>query len=474
MFKKQEFISAFDIEGARVKLAQFTAEDTPRLFRLATLKAAKGNLSGLTEAVQRLSNEYKAAGSRVIVNLPRYKATVKHIKLPSANQAEIESMVRLQAAKQLPIAQDKIISGYKIISTDKNGYSDVMMILVQRDIVDTMLNIFASAGVDIERLALSSEALSLLYLKSAKKNEGAAYISIVDIGDTVSEILIKRDGQILFTRSIQFKSHSEMEKMLADEIAKSLFTCKKTMPDLAISRMILTGRRSIVEKEALLIKKALDVPMAYIDTLKPYPAKRLLVPSKELLANESFTAVLSLGYNYNRLETNLIPQEIKSSRMSRIIKESLIMSAVLFLSVTLGISGIFAKDFFDRKRFLTSIDRRLAETKPKVERLSRLKEITYVIKKQLSLDGSCVDIIRELYMKIPPEITLTIFDYEDARSCILRGTSQKLSDVFKFISTLEKSKFFENVKVRYATKRVVRKRELTDFEIVCQLSQMSI
>jgi hypothetical protein len=132
---------------------------------------------------------------------------------------------------------------------------------------------------------------------------------------------------------------------------------------------------------------------------------------------------------------------------------------------------VLAKNFVDKKRHLSAINRRLEEARPKADMLTRLKEVTSVITKQLRSKGSSIDILRELYGKMPPEITLTIFDYEEGRSCLLRGAAQKLSDVFGFISILEESVYFENVKVRYATKRTTGSREYTDFEIICQLTE---
>ena len=94
-----------------------------------------------------------------------------------------------------------------------------------------------------------------------------------------------------------------------------------------------------------------------------------------------------------------------------------------------------------------------------------------IIKKQLDMRGTSVDVIRELYRLIPANISLTIFDFEENKSCTLRGTSDELSNVFAFITILENSQYFENVTVRYATKRAVKRKTLTDFEIVCRLAE---
>lgn len=473
MFKRKEIISAFDIEGNLIKLAQVGIGDTEKLlYRLDSRRAELDTPDSLAKALRSLVSDYKISTSRVIVSLPRYKVTVKTLKLPSLEPREIEDMVTLQAARQLPFTPDKIISGYKIIRKDISGYSDVMVALAHRNIVDNILSIFKEAGLDIERLTLSSEALGLWYLQRLKEDEKKSCICLADIGSTVLEILIIKEGNLDFTRSISFSLSEKINEKIVDELKRSLFTYNKNYPGTEITKLILTGKRSVINKEALILKKDVALPMVYIDALKSYPRKEeTALPNEGILLNESFASVLSLGFNYENLEINLIPQEVRLTRISKLIRESLMMSIVLLLSIFIGMGGIVTKKFIDKKRYLTSINRSLEKTKPKVEELTRLREITQIIKSQIEITGSGIDILRELYSKIPPEISLSILDYEDSRFCLLRGTAQKLSDVFKFISILEESIYFENVKVRYATKRVVRNKELTDFEIICQLAQ---
>ncbi len=472
VFKKRESISVFEIEEGRVRLGLFTIDESGRkLHRLMSVKVREKGAPGLSKAIKKLAGEYKIAGSRVLVNIQRYKVTVKNLKLPSINPAEIDSMVNLQAAKQLPFPADKIISSYKILGRDAHGYSDVMMALLHRNSIDKMLNIFTQAGLDVERLALSSEALNLWYSARQKPEDKKTCICLIDIDASSVEIQIIKDGTPSFTRAILFSSRNDMEKRLLDEIKKSFFTFKKTSPGSAIEKLVLTGRRSVLSDEAPILKKDLNLAMVFSDPLKQYPKTNdAVLPDSKDLAAESFAALTALGFYSDRLQFNFVPSEIRVKKASKIFKENLVITASLFLCIAIGLGGIITKSFIDKKKHLASIQIKLDEAQPRVRKLIMLKRSTEIIKRQTDLEGSSVDVLRELYSSLPPEIKLTIFDYVDGQSCLLRGSSQKLSDVFKFVSILEESPYFENVKVRYATKRVVAKQELTDFELVCQLT----
>ncbi|MDB4349333.1 pilus assembly protein PilM [Omnitrophica bacterium] len=471
-FKKKESISVFDIEDGRIKLAQFNIDDTRKaLYRLVAIKTRDTSPTGLAKVIRKIVSDYKLGGTRAIINIQRYKVTVKNLKLPSTNPSEIENMVSLQASKQLPFSPEDIISTYRILGRDPKGYSDVMMALVHRDVIDKVLEVFGQAGLDVERLALGSEALSLWYIGRQREDEKKSCVCLVDIGTSHLEIQIIREGALDFTRSINFSSPEDMGDRMLEEIRKSLFTFRKASSGKRVDKLVLTGRRSVINREAPKLKQTLGLPMVYVDAVRQWPkSEDAVLPAAEEFSRESFTTVAALGFNHDKLQTNFMPQEIRLRRISKVAKESLVISATLFLCVLLGVVGITAKNFIDKKRYLASINTRLKEAQPRVKRLTRLKKATDVIKKQLNFKGSGLDVLRELYNNIPTEIALAIFDYEDSRSCLLRGTSQRLSDVFKFISILEDSAYFENVKVRYATKRVIGKKELTDFEIICQLT----
>jgi len=471
VLKRKSVVSSFDIEGDLVKLAQVDAGETKKLLRLVAMRADSAKRDDLVKVIRRLSDEYRIAGTEIIVNLPRSKVTVKNLKLPSVKNSEIEGMVILQSAKQLPFTPDNLVSSYKIQGRDENGYSDVLTVIAHRKIIDEMLSLFKAAGLDVERLSMSSEAHFLWY--SQKKLAGGDRCTcLVDVGRDIAELNIVRGGYIDFSRSITLSAHKGKDG-LVEEVRRTILSYTKVNPKApGVSRLVLTGRRSIINNEAPALKGALGMTTIYSDTLKSWPmVERAKVPNAKELSEESFSAVLCAGFNLDKLETNLIPQEVRSRKITGIVKESLYITVALILGLTVGASGIVAKKYIDRKRAVVSLNKEIEAIKPKVERLTKLRGITSVIKAQKRMERSGVDVIRELYANIPPAISISILDFEDGRSCTMRGMSGNLSDVFKFNSILEESPYFENVKVRYATKRRTGKKELTDFEIVCQLTQ---
>jgi Tfp pilus assembly protein PilN len=131
------------------------------------------------------------------------------------------------------------------------------------------------------------------------------------------------------------------------------------------------------------------------------------------------------------------------------------------------------KNIDDKRDYLKSVKAQIKESEKEVKELTAMLAAVNIIKQELDMRGSSIEALRELYKLIPPNTSLTIFDFEAGRGCILRGTADELSTVFKFITILEGSPYFKNVKVRYATKRAAGRATLADFEITLDLSDIS-
>ena len=74
-------------------------------------------------------------------------------------------------------------------------------------------------------------------------------------------------------------------------------------------------------------------------------------------------------------------------------------------------------------------------------------------------------LMNELGKIVPSEIVMNYISIENNDTVILRGQGLKLSDVFKFVTTLENSKYFQDVSTKYTRTKKVKERDLTDFEI---------
>jgi Tfp pilus assembly PilM family ATPase len=69
------------------------------------------------------------------LNIPRHLVTVRFVKLPSTDEAEIKLMAGSEALKHVPYADEEIVSCHRVIEKTADGYSNVMIAVAQADTV---------------------------------------------------------------------------------------------------------------------------------------------------------------------------------------------------------------------------------------------------------------------------------------------------------------------------------------------------
>ena len=108
---------------------------------------------------------------------------------------------------------------------------------------------------------------------------------------------------------------------------------------------------------------------------------------------------------------------------------------------------------------------------PEVEQLVKMKRNVDLVSGQLRFEGSALEIIRELYELLPADVTLTAFEFEDGDHMLIRGNADELGKVFEVPPALERSQYFSNVGINFATNRQHADRTYVDFEIIAGINK---
>ncbi|GAG04354.1 unnamed protein product, partial [marine sediment metagenome] len=75
------------------------------------------------------------------------------------------------------------------------------------------------------------------------------------------------------------------------------------------------------------------------------------------------------------------------------------------------------------------------------------------------------DLIMHFYRLTPEGVTLSRLSIDRDRGISMHGQARALSQVFDYLSILEKSELFSKIEPRYAEKRPVGDKEIVDFEM---------
>ena len=109
---------------------------------------------------------------------------------------------------------------------------------------------------------------------------------------------------------------------------------------------------------------------------------------------------------------------------------------------------------------------------PEVAAAKKMAKDIGIVRQVMARKPLAIDIISEIYGITPAGVSLNMIDFESGKSLTARGSAPTLSDVFKYVTLLENSPYFESVKVKYANKRASERGEIADFEITATPTEL--
>lgn len=476
--KEKRTVLVLEIGQERIKAAvSRQLEGQRKIINLTTRSIAGKDKAATADIIKDLLAELKLGHATIVVSLPRHSVTLRYMRLPSTDPAEIKNIAELQVIKQLPYHRDDIIISHKVLEKDTEGYSKVMLVAVHKSVITKLLGILKMSGLEPTLVALSSEAINRYSsLMTSLPILGADQaMTLIDMDGAFTEIQIHRRGNVVFSRSLHhgLEGFEDRDKRSAwiDEIKLSFSTYAREKGSSEIAYAVLTG--AAWKKEGTIDKvlgKELKMP---IEVVYPLTGVRI-TPGAEAKFSKadylvSFSSVIALALNYEQLDINLLPSKVKLLQKKRLKYRNLINIGILAACVILALSLFMLKKLHDKQVYLRLLKIKLKSIAPEAEVLNKKAKMARMVKDHLRAEGSCLDILRETYAVTPRNVYLTKFIYDKGKGITLKGSSPNMSQVFKFITVLEGSEYFKNVQLKYASKRKRKDVDLTDFEIYASL-----
>jgi Tfp pilus assembly PilM family ATPase len=477
IFSPPPILTCLEISENHVKLAQFVTQKDGRkeLVYLITRKIPSAEEEVLTKVLRQMTAEFKIKG-RFLSCVARNLVTVRYLKMPSVNPQEVEAMLDFQITKQMPYPKEETVYSYSILGKDATGYADILLAIVHQEVIAQHLRILKAGNLEPERVSFNALACCEWFLYG--RPQISQSVLLIDIDTTYTNIGVVRGEGLFFTRAIKWgledfrsgNNDASILKQLLEEIRLSLSAYGKESPSTPITKAVLTGAASVLDK----IKDVLEKEFGFEVEIK-LPLEGIKV-NKEVLEGNwfdlhgvSLNAVLGLALEQDKaLKINLLPSSVKESRLKQEKQHQLLLSILLAGFIFLTGLGFITKKFHEKSRIVFYLRQSARQISTLAEALEGKKRNLDLVKEQFGQRSISLDIILELHKIVPVEINLVNFDFEDKKGVTLRGTSKAMAEVFRFVTILEKSAYFSKSQVKFVKKRGGAD-DLTDFEIYCPL-----
>ncbi|MDD5246092.1 MAG: PilN domain-containing protein [Candidatus Omnitrophica bacterium] len=422
---------------------------------------------------KKIQQELKSAFQRmqyrnepVFVCLPRLLATCRYIKVPSRIPQEIEKIASYQASRYLPYPANELVTGFEVISSDKDGYSHVNLIVVQRNTVVRYLDLLCGYKPAKININLSSYGLAGLY--NYLRPREPSPVTLVDIDAAQAEIAIVSQGKAILSRSIKFNRQGDLTGYLFEELRRTREAYLKETAGTIGEKVFIFGQKKTAQAfgDFLKVQQGFSVETMVFDRKIKFSDK-----AQELVMNSQFSFSALIGTPLEKLpeSLNLIPREAKRNASQAVYFKSR-FKITLLLAGLIAVWGVaILKNLDNKTKYLEQLKVQLSRVSKEARPLEKKERMLKAMALRPQDKFNTLDVLNGVYRSIPADVVLTYLVYDESQQLSLRGNAGQLNDVFKFVQQLEGATVLKgfSVKVRYATKRATSSGETVDFEISC-------
>lgn len=201
-----------DIGGSGVRAAVIDAAKNKReLKRYGEMPLSPGTVVGgdivddlaVAEALTALWKREKLPKKHVVVGTASQRLVVRQVDVPAMDDAELREALPYQVQDFIPIGVDEAILDFvpleDFLTPDGEPMRSILVVAVYRDIVDAILQATRKANLNVEAIDLQAFGLVRAVFGMAPAIDNPLQ-AIVDIGSSVSQVVIAKGGQARFVR----------------------------------------------------------------------------------------------------------------------------------------------------------------------------------------------------------------------------------------------------------------------------------
>ncbi len=430
----------------------------------------------VTEALAKAFKSLKLSKEGVIACIPRHLVTVRILEFPSVDPKEINNMVTLQVGKQTPYSREEIIFAYRPIHTQRAGYTKVMLVIARRNIVNARVEVLQKAGIDVAKVAVSSEGVynwfTVAYASELKASAGA--IVLLDVDSNYSDFVVIYRGQLYYTRNILIGANHLLEEggkwrdKFVEEVSHSMELYHNEERDIELDRVFISGAAKNIQSLSGALTGQLNLPVTVAEAVNNIKIRANVRAFRdEDCVFVSPSPLLGMAIKSESLQLDLTSNELRIQKEMERKRKQITLMGVLAASVVLVLSMLLLIRVYFKNTYLTQIKKEIAKIEKVAGYVERMRRHIYLVESRLDAKRRSINVLHEVHKLTPREIYFTNINIEEDEKTILQGRAKEMSNVFSFVTILENSPYFENVKTTYTTTKKDQNEEYTKFEIIC-------
>ena len=207
---KSKGIIGLDIGTSSIKLAEL--KETKRGYQLVSLgesflqpesivNKAIVDPEAVIDSISSLIDEHKIKTSNAAISISGHSINIKKVSLPLMDEKELKDAIPWELEQYIPHSINDVNYDFQILPGENaEGNMDVLIVAAKKDVADTYVYIVTEAGLNPVVLDVDAFALENMYELNYEETDEV--VALINIGASVTNINILKEGISIFTRDI--------------------------------------------------------------------------------------------------------------------------------------------------------------------------------------------------------------------------------------------------------------------------------
>jgi len=155
----------------------------------------------VVDAIKELLADQKVKTRDVVISVSGSSVIIKRIAVADMSEEELSESIKWEAEQYIPFSIDDVnVDFQKLGPGAQEGQADVLLVAVKKDKINDYINLVKEAGLEPTVLDVDAFALANMYELNYEMEAGIT--ALLNIGASVMNINILKDGMSIFTRDI--------------------------------------------------------------------------------------------------------------------------------------------------------------------------------------------------------------------------------------------------------------------------------
>ncbi|HEY6012328.1 MAG TPA: type IV pilus assembly protein PilM [Nitrospirota bacterium] len=169
----------------------------------------------VVDAIKELLKSQKVTTKQVAISVSGSSVIIKRVSVADMSDEELAESIKWEAEQYIPFSIDDVnVDFQKLGPGAQEGQADVLLVAVKKDKINDYVNLAKEAGLEPVVMDVDAFALANMYELNYTLEGGVT--ALLNIGASVMNINILKDGASIFTRDITVGGNRYTEALQRD------------------------------------------------------------------------------------------------------------------------------------------------------------------------------------------------------------------------------------------------------------------